>query len=300
MFNSNEWLDEETKKKAIEKLEHIIENAGYADWLLNNTVLLQEYDFVKPFKPNATFESAMYMRTYMSRRSHIKVYQKVDKSKEWPMGPAVVNAAYEPTQNSITIPAGILNLPFFNGSRPGYLNYGAMGAVIGHEITHGFDDEGSQYDLIGNLKNWWTDKAKNRFLNRTQCFIDQYSAVLDDRVNMHLNGKNTVGENLADNGGLRAAFLAYALHVKETGADQDLPGLEEFTPEQLFFMSYANNWCTRQRDEALRQSILYDPHSPPKYRTNVVLSNFDPFGKAFGCKRGDPMFPDPQKQCHLW
>jgi predicted metalloendopeptidase len=214
------------------------------------------------------------------------------------MGPAVVNAAYQPDQNSITIPAGILQLVFFNESRPDYLNYGSIGSVIGHEITHGFDDQGAQYDQNGNLNNWWSQKTQIEFNKRAQCFVEQYGSIKDARINMSLNGLNTLGENIADNGGLRGAYDAYQTKVAKKVDAGLLPGFEDFTLDQLFFISYANNWCSLIRNEKLRQQVLYDPHSPSKYRVNVPLSNFDKFSGAFQCKANSNMLPTTR--CLLW
>ena len=179
-------------------------------------------------------------------------------------------------------------------SRPNYLNFGAIGAVIGHEITHGFDDEGAQFDASGNLKNWWTSSTEEKFTNKSQCFVDQYGSINDTRVNLLLNGRNTLGENIADNGGIREALLAYRL---KGGRDPLLPGMQ-FTRDQLFFISYANTWCSLTRNEKLRQSILYDPHSPPKYRVNVPLANYDEFAKVWKCSPGSRM--RKQETCVLW
>lgn len=177
-----------------------------------------------------------------------------------------------------------------------YLNYGAMGTVIGHEITHGFDDEGAQFDSIGNLQNWWTNNTLEHFQNLSQCFIDQYSAINDSRVGLTLNGKNTLGENIADNGGVRESFEAYvSLGLKEPS----LPGLTNYTNEQLFFISYANTWCSVTRNEKLRQNILYDPHAPAKYRVNLPLANFDVFSRIWSCPCDSNMNKGKQK-CVVW
>lgn len=177
-----------------------------------------------------------------------------------------------------------------------YLNYGAMGTVIGHEITHGFDDEGSQYDATGNLKNWWTNSTLEHFQNLSRCFVDQYSAIIDPRVKIQLNGRNTLGENIADNGGIREAFEAYeGLDLRE----DSLPGLESYTNQQLFFISYANTWCSVTRNEKLRQNILYDPHSPAKYRVNVPLANYDVFSKVWKCDC-DSHMNKGRERCVVW
>lgn len=177
-----------------------------------------------------------------------------------------------------------------------YLNYGAIGTVIGHEITHGFDDEGAQYDATGNLENWWTNGTLAHFQELSQCFVDQYSAITDPRVNISLNGRNTLGENIADNGGIREAFEAY----QELNLAEDLlPGLETYTNQQLFFIAYANTWCSVTRNEKLRQNILYDPHSPAKYRVNLPLANYDAFSGVWGCSC-DSNMNKGKDRCVVW
>lgn len=168
-----------------------------------------------------------------------------------------------------------------------------MGAVIGHEITHGFDDEGAQFDDEGNLKNWWSLSTEEHFTNRSQCFVEQYGSINDTRVNLLLNGRNTLGENIADNGGIREAFRAF----QSSRRDALLPGLN-YSREQLFFISYANTWCSLTRTEKLRQSILYDPHSPPKYRTNIPLANYHEFSRVWNCPKESPM--ENKEPCVLW
>ena len=177
-----------------------------------------------------------------------------------------------------------------------YLNYGAIGAVIGHEITHGFDDEGAQFDAQGNLENWWSETTLQHFHNLSQCFIDQYTSILDARVELHLNGRNTLGENIADNGGVREAFEAY----EQLGLQEpSLPGLQDLTNQQLFFVSYANTWCSVTRSEKLRQNILYDPHSPARYRVNLPLANYDAFSRVWNCSCEAEMNKG-KSRCVVW
>ncbi|KAI1297234.1 Neprilysin-1 [Halotydeus destructor] len=299
ILRDKDWFDQETKEKALVKLNKIVSNIGYPSWVKDDAEVSRYFNFSVEVDKLNPFDSAEYLREFILHQRFNKYKKEVDLSHEWPMGPSIVNAAYEPTQNSITVPAGILQLVFFNESRPDYLNYGAIGAVIGHELTHGFDDQGAQYDETGNLNNWWSNHTQMEFNNRAKCFVDQYSSIVDDRLNLTLNGKNTLGENIADNGGLREAYYAYHSRVGTLlNMDGLLPGFEKYTVDQMFFISYANNWCSLIRDEKLRQSILYDPHSPTKYRVNVPLSNFDKFSTAFTCQKGSNMFP--AERCVLW
>ena len=218
------------------------------------------------------------------------------------MAPALVNAAYMPTQNSITIPVGILRPPFFHAGRPNYLNYGAIGAVIGHEITHGFDDQGAQFDKIGNLVNWWTKETEKNFAAGSQCFVNQYGSITDPQTSKKLNGVNTQGENIADNGGVRQAFNAYQSYAERTPLISKVPQMEGFTNDQSFFLAYAGVWCGKGRDQYLKAQIDYDAHSPVRYRVNTVLSNFESFAEAFQCSLGSNMNPtsEQQKRCTLW
>lgn len=180
-INKKDWMDSETKNRSLEKTSKLKINTGYPDWIKRDEELSQMYKFGAEADVDRAFESMKRISLLVARNMYSKLGNKVDREREWPMGPAIVNAAYDPSQNSITIPAAILQLVFFNESRPEYLNYGAIGAVIGHEIGHGFDDEGSQYDADGNLDNWWTNNTKNGFNEKAKCFIDQYSSILDDR-----------------------------------------------------------------------------------------------------------------------
>lgn len=181
-IKKKEWMDEETKKRSLEKTSNLKINTGYPDWIKRDEELSEMYKFEGEADVDRAFEGMKRVAQLVARNMFTKLGKEVDRDREWPMGPAIVNAAYDPSQNSITIPAAILQLVFFNESRPGYLNYGAIGAVIGHEIGHGFDDEGSQYDADGNLNNWWTNKTKDGFNEKAKCFIDQYSSILDDRL----------------------------------------------------------------------------------------------------------------------
>lgn len=180
-IKNKDWMDDETKKRSLEKTKKLKINTGYPNWIKNDDVLKEMYKFNTDADVDQAFEALKRISQVIAKNMYSKLLDPVDREKEWPMGPAIVNAAYDPSQNSITIPAAILQLVFFNESRPEYLNYGAIGAVIGHEIGHGFDDEGSQFDAEGNLDNWWTNKTKEGFNEKAKCFIDQYSSIVDDR-----------------------------------------------------------------------------------------------------------------------
>jgi putative endopeptidase len=204
-----------------------------------------------------------------------------------------VNADYDPQRNDINFPAGILQPPLFSPSADAASNYGNTGATMGHELTHAFDDEGSQFDAKGNLRDWWTDADRKQFLQRTQCIVDQYSGytIID---NIKINGKLTNGEDIADLGGLLLAYLAW----KKDTAGEKLEPIEGLAPEQRFFIAYAQSWCTSERDENKRMRATVDPHSPEKYRTNGVVSDMPEFRQAFHCQPGQPMVRE--NSCRVW
>ncbi|CAG2108774.1 unnamed protein product [Medioppia subpectinata] len=298
LIKESDWLDESTKNKSLFKLNAIKQNVGYPDWLLKNEDLDNYYNLKEKVDKKKSFEGFLNLQFNSGFRAFKALREKVDLSLSWPMPPAMVNAAYEPTQNSITIPAGILKTPFFDSQRPAVLNYGAIGLVIGHEMTHGFDDEGSQFDAEGNLKNWWTQAIHKKFDQKADCFVKEYSAEYVPEVQMHLNGKNTLGENIADNGGMRESYRAFEAYVKKHGEPQRLPHVTEYTGQQLYFLSHANVWCSLWRPEALKTQIEYNPHSPGKYRVNVPVSNFKPFSDAYKCSPESRM--NRKDKCVLW
>ena len=273
------WMGDETKEQAQKKLKAITQKLGYPDkWK----------DYSKLEISRASYaDNVMNVRTFEIKRRLAEIGQEVDKGR-WGMSPPTVNAYYNPTNNEIVFPAGILQPPFFDPNAIAPVNYGAMGTVIGHEITHGFDDRGSGYDADGNLKNWWTEEDRSRFEERTDKIVEQYDAytVLDS---VHVNGKLTLGENIADLGGIAIAFEAMQLDIEKNGAPESFDGL---TPEQQFFYSYANLWRGKYRDAALLQRIKTDSHSPGEFRVNGPLSNFQPFRDAFDVKEGNGMWKE--------
>jgi predicted metalloendopeptidase len=212
------------------------------------------------------------------------------------MTPPTVNAYYSPSQNNINFPAGILQVPFYSAKRDLAVNYGGIGAVIGHELTHGFDDQGAKFNGDGNLTNWWTAKDEAEFEKRTGCLADEYSK-FSPVEGVTLNGKLTLGENTADNGGVKLAYMALQDKIKKdpSAVKKDIDG---FTPEQRFFLGYAQVWCQNVTPETSRVLAVTDPHSPGQFRVNGVVVNSDAFQKAFNCKAGQPMVSD--NACHVW
>lgn len=283
-INQLTWMSPQTKQKALEKLHAVANKIGYPDkWRDYSTYKVVRGDALGNFMRGNEFES---------HRQIAKIGKPVDRG-EWGMSPPTVNAYYNPQMNDINFPAGILQPPYYDPKADDAANYGDAGGVIGHELTHGFDDEGSQFDAQGNLANWWTDADNKEFKQRTQCVADEYDkfVAVDD---VHVNGKLTLGENVADIGGLKLALMAYLAH--EAGATaQSEDGL---TPEQRFYVSYGQGWCENDTPEALRLLAQTNPHSPTKYRVNGVVVNLPEFQKAFSCKTGSPMAPE--KRCEVW
>jgi putative endopeptidase len=276
------WMGETTKRAADAKLDAVVDRIGYPDkWRDYASVAVARDDALGNRERAIAFER---------RRDIRKIGQRVDRT-EWFMTPPTVNAYYSAEYNNINFPAGILQPPFYGEGRDAAVNYGAIGAVVGHELTHGFDDQGRKYDASGNLHDWWTAADAKAFEARSSCIADQYSqyVVTDD---IRLNGRLTLGENTADNGGVRLALMAY---LAGPGAGTVVDG---FTPEQRFFLGFAQIWCENRRPEFDRLSAKTDPHSPGRYRVNGVVSNMPEFQKAFGCAPDAPMVR--QTQCRVW
>lgn len=289
-----DWMDEETKQKAIDKAEAMRQNIGYPEYLTNKTALAKEF---KGFdvKKDQYFKNIVQTYTYFNLKNYAQLGKPVDKER-WSMTPPTVNAYYSSIDNKIAFPAGILQKPFYDHRFPKALNYGGIGMVVGHEITHGFDDNGRLFNKDGNLKKWWSNSSISAFKSKTQCLVDQYSKYVFHEKN--LNGKQTLGENIADNGGIKQAFQAYQNWRKRRGPEPPLPGLEEFTNEQIFFLGFAQIWCSKYRPETAVRQVDFGVHSPGMYRVIGPLSNFDEFAKAYRCPKGSPM--NPEKKCAVW
>jgi len=285
------WMSPQTKAQAKEKLHTVANKIGYPDTWRDYSALQIE--------PNDALGNAMRAAAFRDRHEVAKIGKPVDRG-EWEMSPPTVNAYYDPQMNEVNFPAGILQPPYFDPAKDDAVNYGDAGGVIGHELTHGFDDEGRQFDAEGNFRDWWKKSDATEFTRRAQCVADEYSnfVAVDD---LHVNGQLTLGENLADIGGLRLAYLAYLDHAARTGVDLEKPGSAEYgglTPVQQFFAAYGQGWCESRRPEMLRDIVQSDPHSPEVFRVNGVVENLPEFQKAFSCKAGAPMAP--VKRCSVW
>jgi len=283
-----DWMSAETKEKAVAKLNKFTVKIGYPDtW--------EDYSSMDVNAENTYYENMMAVGNWQFKDNLDKINEPVDRT-EWGMSPQTVNAYFNPFNNEIVFPAAILQPPFYDYKADEAVNYGGMGAVIGHEISHAFDDSGARFDGDGNLVNWWTDSDLEKFTERGDALAAQYDSVevLDS---VFINGKFTLGENIGDLGGLLGAYDGLQKFYKENGRPGDIDG---FTPEQRFFMSWATVWRTKQREESLRTQIKTDPHSPGMYRATEPLKNIDAFYEAFDIKEGDPMYVAPENRVRIW
>jgi endothelin-converting enzyme/putative endopeptidase len=283
-IRSLSWMSLETKKQALVKLQAISNRIGYPDkW--------RDYSSLKIARGDALGNS-LRANEFEFQRQLNKIGKPVEKN-DWPYPPSTVNASYNPQLNNITFPAGILQPPFYDNQADDAMNFGGIGAVIGHELTHGFDDEGSQFDAQGNLRNWWTEQDKKEFEQRTKCVSDEYSnfTAIDD---LKVNGPLTLGENVADNGGMRVAYMA----LLSTLAGKQPAAIDGLTPQQRFFLGWANGWCQNRTDALSRMLVTVDPHSPGKWRVNGVVSNMPEFQEAYHCKPNAAMVR--QNACRVW
>uniref|UniRef100_A0A8C0QL62 Membrane metalloendopeptidase like 1 n=1 Tax=Chelonoidis abingdonii TaxID=106734 RepID=A0A8C0QL62_CHEAB len=293
-----QWMDETSKEKAREKAMAIKEQIGYPDYILEdqNEKLDQEYANLN-FSEHKYFENSLENLRAGAQKSLKKLRERVDQDI-WIIGAAVVNAFYSPNRNQIVFPAGILQPPFFSKHQPQALNFGGIGMVIGHEITHGFDDNGRNFDKDGNMFDWWSNFSAMHFKDQSRCMVYQYGNYTWELAGgQNVSGISTLGENIADNGGVRQAYKAYLKWLEREGKEPKLPGLD-LTHKQLFFLNFAQVWCGSYRPEYASQSIKTDVHSPLKYRVMGSLQNFEAFSEAFHCKKGTAMHP--VEKCRVW
>ena len=287
-IQSLSWMTEDTKKQAKLKLLAIRNKIGYPDaWRDYSSLTVERGDLLGNYLRANEFES---------KREIAKIGKPLDR-KEWGMTPPTVNAYYSSSYNEIVFPAGILQPPFFDKKMDDAVNFGGIGLVIGHELTHGFDDQGRKFDPQGNLHDWWTPEDGKEFEKRVSCVADEYSnfVAVDD---LKLNGRLTLGENTADNGGARIALKALERMIAEDKTGKEAQNLDGYTPEQRFFLGFARVWCEKRRPEYERMQVTTNPHSPGKWRVNGVVQNMPEFQQAWGCKAGQPMVS--ANACHVW
>lgn len=286
-IEQNAWMSAVTKSRALEKLHAIEDKIGYPSrWRDYSALTIGRTSLVQNVHASAAFEL---------HRQLAKIDQPVDRA-EWIQTPPTVNAYYDPQLNTINFPAGILQPPYFD-QRMGEANFGGIGMIIGHEIVHGFDDQGRKFDAKGNLRDWWTAEDARRYEERGKCISDQYTQELPD-LGVKQNGLLTQGEDTADNAGLRLAYSAMASTLAAQGSSMEAKGPDGLSNAQRFFLAHAFGWCTGVRPEIARTVVASNPHSLPRYRVNNVVANMPEFARAFGCKKGQPMVRE--NACRVW
>src|SRR5436190_1476259 len=287
-INTLDWMDEPTKKEALKKLAAFTVKIGYPDkWRDYSALKIDRTSYAGNVMRGDMFETDRQLK---------KIGKPVDRA-EWGMSPPTVNAYYNPNLNETVFPAGILQPPFFDPKADDAVNYGGMGAVIGHEMTHGFDDQGRQYDASGNLRDWWTPESAKNYVERSKAIVGQYAAY-EALPGLHLNGELTQGENIADIGGVKLAYMALQKALKKKGGTPEK--IDGFTPEQRFFLGFAQIWRNNQRDEDLKLQVATNPHSPGRFRTIGPLSNLLEFQKAFDIPDGSPMIRATEQRVNIW
>lgn len=292
-----DWMDEATRKRAISKANMIEYKSGFPSLIFNDTWMEKNWGIV--IQPQE-YLIHLTIRVKLIRLTEelLRLAQPLDRTM-WFQSPAQVDAYYAPNNNEMIFPAGIMQFPFLTLGVPNYITYGMVGAVIGHEVSHAFDDQGGQYDELGNLNDWWDSETAEKFAEKTRCFVRQYGSVYVKEAEIHLNGQLSLGENIADNGGVKTAFNAYKAWKSNTSvAEPSLPGFQNFTSAQMFFLAYANNWCSVVRPKHYVQIIMTDVHAPSKYRAMIPLQNRPEFAAAFKCPAASPMNPD--RKCQVW
>ncbi|KAB0791750.1 hypothetical protein PPYR_03550 [Photinus pyralis] len=292
-FKNLNWMDVETRIAAEKKADAISDMIGYPEFILNPNLLDDRYSILD-IRNDEYFENNIKVNLYALRKNLEKINEPVNKTT-WSMSPSTVNAYYTPTKNQMVFPAGILQRPFYDSRYPASLNYGGMGVVLGHELTHGFDDQGREYDKNGNMHRWWKNETIERFKERTKCVVDQYDKFKIN--NKNINGNQTLGENIADNGGLKAAYHAYLIVTDGEAEPPPLPGLN-LTHRQLFFIAFAQVWCSSATNESSSLQIEKDAHSPARVRVLGSLANLKEFSDEFKCKSGSKM--NPKNKCEVW
>uniref|UniRef100_T1KHZ6 Peptidase M13 C-terminal domain-containing protein n=3 Tax=Tetranychus urticae TaxID=32264 RepID=T1KHZ6_TETUR len=291
-----DWMGEETKQMALKKVKAMDAYIAYPEQIRNHTLVDQFYENLN--LDNGEFTQNILLLKRWNKERDLSQYGRKTSEIWWKQTqPAIVNAFYNPLENKIQLPAALLQGVFFEKDRPYYLNFASFGFLIGHEITHGFDERGKQFDETGNLQDWWDNETDSRFRKKIQCMIDQYDGYSVDELNMTLSGDLSKGENMADNGGLKLALKAYESWAKGRPQEPPLPGLE-FTPDKLFWIGAANFWCEKQSKSALQNQLLRDEHSPGRFRVIGPMSNIPEFSATFNCPLGSKM--NPIRKCSVW
>ena len=295
------WLDQKSTIPAKFKVDNVAKNAGYPPEIANNTWLDMYYAEMNITQSDDWFNAYEKANMFSMVKNLEMLFQPVNRHY-FDGSPATVNAWYQPIYNSITFPAAILQPPFYDHGYPKYINYGAIGMVMGHELTHGFDNNGIRWDWNGTLNTWMDDLSLQGFTTMGNCVVNEYNNFCFNFTEYNtpqcINGARTEGENIADNGGIREAYTAW--NMKRPSNELRLPGLEKLTPEQMFFVAYAAVWCETWTPKRIHDQIILDPHSPGRYRVIGVLQNYEMFGQTFGCRMGSNMYPEPDNHCYVW
>jgi len=297
------WLDDATKVIALEKVSQVTANIGYPEYIMNPSESIKDYEGLDVSSDDYFTLSVNAIRFSIKNKLN---FENRKEAFSWKMVPSTADAYYEINNNSINIPAGIFQYPFYKYGLPDYVNYAGIGFTSGHELTHGFDANGRDYDSKGSLKSWWSNSTFIEYNKLSQCFIDQYNSysIEDEQSQKHyINGKLTINENIADNGGIARSYEAWKISMEKHGDkamefNKVLPGLTQYTPDQLFFISYGMIWCKKEAIELSVSKLVTDIHSPGKFRVNGVVSNNQQFAKAFNCPKNSPM--NPEKKCLIW
>ncbi|XP_077548707.1 neprilysin-1-like isoform X2 [Haemaphysalis longicornis] len=296
-----DWMDNTTRKAAVAKLGKMVAKLGYPEWIMHDAYLAELFQYVGDLDTNETLISILVKFERNNKINELSLLRlPYNRTVTWHMGAAVVNAYYDRNANEMVFPAGILRDLFYQQGLPMSINLGAIGSIIAHEITHGYDDKGRQYDGFGHLSNWWTNSTLQQFNTKAKCFIEQYSNITDPDANMTLNGARIVGESIADNGGLRMAYKAFKDFQDQCEQETRLACLENVTAAQMFFISNAMVWCGAYKKEFLQAQIRYGPYAPRKYRVNTVMRNMQEFADAFKCSGDTYMNLSRNERCTLW
>ncbi|ORX81867.1 zincin [Anaeromyces robustus] len=297
------WLDETTKENANKKAHSLIKEVGYPDFIMNPKELY-EYSKDLEIDPNEFFNNLINYIKFKNTKDN-KQLETEESSKDWVLSPIEANAYYKMNSNKYVFPAGILQSPFYNSFNPNYLNYGGIGMIIGHELSHAFDNNGKLFDYEGKLNNWWTNSTSKEFENLSQCFVKQYNQyyITDTEGEKHyINGSYSLGENLGDNGGISRSYEAWKLSLENDPDSKEknksIPGLSKYTHDQLFFIAFGQNWCSKNSAETNIKYYLKNEHPPSKFRVIGTISNSEYFATAFKCKKNSPM--NPEKKCKIW
>lgn len=296
VLGRTDWMDNATKARAIQKVRAIVEQIGYDNLTNNITAINERYRSIN-LHPDKYFENSRAVWSLFFQDMVANFRQRV-VSSSWESSAVEVNAFYHFTRNYIRFPAGILQPPFFVSKGPKSMNYGGIGVIIGHELSHAFDDKGSSFNERGDLHPWWTPESKANFIEKTQCMVEQYNSYTVDQVDMNVNGMLTLGENIADNGGLNSAYESYQSWVKrQEKPEKVLPGLG-LSSEKIFFVNFAQFWCSLFQDDYLKLILKGEMHPPGRIRVIGALSNSHYFAEAFSCPAGSRY--NPEKKCKVW